>query len=258
VVAVSLVDNLATGGQPPVTPARNLEQGRCIEKRDRQTGGLPLATVTEEITRRRLVPVMVIERSDDAWPLAQALKAGGLTCIEVTLRTAQAIAALSAISGDPDVLVGAGTVLRPSQVEAALEAGARFIVTPGFSSEVVRACQANSVPVFPGVATATEVQMALEAGIEVVKFFPAESIGGLGLIKALAGPFPMMRFIPTGGIGPGNVRQYLSFPPVVAVGGSWMATAAKIAAGQFDEITALAAEAAALCADGASQEGGAR
>jgi 2-dehydro-3-deoxyphosphogluconate aldolase/(4S)-4-hydroxy-2-oxoglutarate aldolase len=179
--------------------------------------------------------------------LAQALKAGGLPCAEVTFRTAAAERSIRAMARDPEILLGAGTVLRPEQVDRALEAGARYIVTPGFSAEVVRACQASSVPVFPGVATATELQMALEAGIEVVKVFPAEALGGLALLKALASPFSMMRFIPTGGISVSQLADYLAFPPVLAVGGSWIAPKALIAGHHFDQITALASQAVAIC-----------
>jgi 2-dehydro-3-deoxyphosphogluconate aldolase/(4S)-4-hydroxy-2-oxoglutarate aldolase len=151
------------------------------------------------------------------------------------------------MAADPEIILGAGTVLRPEQVDQALEAGARYIVTPGFSAEVVRACQANSVPVFPGVATATEMQMALEAGLEVVKFFPAEALGGLRMLKALAAPFTMMRFIPTGGISVSQLSEYLSFASVLAVGGSWIAPSKLIAAQQFGQITELASQAVAVC-----------
>ncbi len=206
-----------------------------------------MSEITEAIGALRLVPVIVINEEKSAFPLAQALKAGGLPCAEVTFRTAAAERCIRIMADDPDILLGAGTVLRPEQVDRALEAGARYIVTPGYSAAVVRACQASSVPVFPGVATATELQMALEAGIEVVKVFPAEVMGGLALLKALASPFPMMRFIPTGGIGVSQLADYLAFPPVLAVGGSWIAPPSLIAAQRFDEVTELTSQAVAIC-----------
>ncbi|MFZ2058023.1 MAG: bifunctional 4-hydroxy-2-oxoglutarate aldolase/2-dehydro-3-deoxy-phosphogluconate aldolase [Acidimicrobiales bacterium] len=206
-----------------------------------------MTDIVRAIGALRLVPVIVIDEEENAYPLAQALKAGGLPCAEVTFRTAAAERSIRAMASDPEILLGAGTVLRPEQVDRALEAGARYIVTPGFSAEVVRACQANSVPVFPGVATATEMQMALEAGIEVVKVFPAEALGGLALLKALASPFSMMRFIPTGGISVSQLADYLAFPPVLAVGGSWIAPKALIAGHHFDQITELASQAVAIC-----------
>jgi 2-dehydro-3-deoxyphosphogluconate aldolase/(4S)-4-hydroxy-2-oxoglutarate aldolase len=203
--------------------------------------------IAKAIGALRLVPVIVINEEENAYPLAQALKAGGLPCAEITFRTAAAAGAIRAMASDPDIILGAGTVLRPEQVDQAMEAGARYIVTPGFSAEVVRACQANSVPVFPGVATATEMQMALEAGIEVVKFFPAEALGGLATLKALAAPFSMMRFIPTGGISASQLSDYLAFPKVLAVGGSWIAPSKLIVGHRFDEITELATQAVAIC-----------
>jgi 2-dehydro-3-deoxyphosphogluconate aldolase/(4S)-4-hydroxy-2-oxoglutarate aldolase len=206
-----------------------------------------MTDIVKAIGALRLVPVIVINEEENAYPLAQALKAGGLPCAEVTFRTAAAERSIRAMASDPEIILGAGTVLRPEQVDRALEAGARYIVTPGFSAEVVRACQASSVPVFPGVATATELQMALEAGIEVVKVFPAEAMGGLALLKALASPFSMMRFIPTGGITLSQLADYLAFPPVLAVGGSWIAPPALIAGHRFDQITELASQAVAIC-----------
>jgi 2-dehydro-3-deoxyphosphogluconate aldolase/(4S)-4-hydroxy-2-oxoglutarate aldolase len=206
-----------------------------------------MTDILKAIGALRLVPVIVIDEEENAYPLAQALKAGGLPCAEITFRTAAAERSIRAMASDPEILLGAGTVLRPEQVDRALEAGARYIVTPGFSAEVVRACQANSVPVFPGVAPATEMQMALEAGIEVVKVFPAEALGGLALLKALAPPFSMMRFIPTGGISVSQLADYLAFPPVLAVGGSWIAPKALIAGHHFDQITELASQAVAIC-----------
>jgi 2-dehydro-3-deoxyphosphogluconate aldolase / (4S)-4-hydroxy-2-oxoglutarate aldolase len=190
-----------------------------------------------------VVPVVVVQDAKEAWPLAEALKAGGLRCAEVTFRSAAAAEAIRAMAEDPEVVVGAGTVLQAGQLEQAVEAGARFIVTPGFSREIVRLAQDASLPVFPGVATATEIQMALDEGVDVVKFFPAEPMGGVATLKALAGPFPMVRFIPTGGITAENLSRYLELKTVLAVGGSWMVAPALLAEGRFEEVRRLAAEA---------------
>ena len=173
-------------------------------------------------------------------------QAGGLRCAEITFRSAAATDAIRAIADDPDMVVGAGTVLRASQLEEAVAAGARFIVTPGFSREVVQLAQEAAVPVFPGVATATEVQMALDQGVDVVKFFPAEAMGGVATLKALGGPFPMVRFIPTGGINLERLKSYLELKSVLAVGGSWMVAPELLKDKRFDEVSRLAAEAAAL------------
>ena len=198
------------------------------------------------ISSVRLLPVIVVQDANDTPPLATALKAGGLRCAEITFRSAAAADAIRAIADDPDMVVGAGTVLRASQLEEAVGAGARFIVTPGFSREVVQLAQEAAVPVFPGVATATEVQMALDQGVEVVKFFPAEAMGGVATLKALGGPFPMVRFIPTGGINLERLKSYLELKSVLAVGGSWMVAPELLKEKRFDEVSRLAAEAAAL------------
>ena len=164
--------------------------------------------------------------------------------MEVTFRTSAAAASISILSEDPRILVGAGTVLTEQQLDAALAAGAKFIVTPGFSTRVVRSCRAAGVPVYPGVATGTEIQLALEEGLDVVKFFPAGTSGGAPALKALSGPFSMIKFIPTGGVGQTNMDDYLRLPSVLAVGGSWMVAPQLITAGAFDQITALSAAAA--------------
>jgi 2-dehydro-3-deoxyphosphogluconate aldolase / (4S)-4-hydroxy-2-oxoglutarate aldolase len=190
-----------------------------------------------------LVPVVVVQDANEAAPLADALKAGGLGCAEVTFRSGAAAEAIKAIADDPGMVVGAGTVLRPGQLEEALAAGAQFIVTPGFSKEVVQLAREASVPVFPGVATPTEIQMALEEGLDVVKFFPAEAMGGVATLKALAGPFPSVRFIPTGGITATRLASYLELKSVLAVGGSWMVAPDLLAARRFDDVRRLAAEA---------------
>jgi 2-dehydro-3-deoxyphosphogluconate aldolase/(4S)-4-hydroxy-2-oxoglutarate aldolase len=196
----------------------------------------------------RLVPVIVVEDPQAARPLGDALVAGGLRCAEVTFRTAAAEAALAAMAEDQRLLVGAGTVLRPEQADRAVAAGAKFIVSPGFSPTVVRRCQQLGVPVVPGVATASDIQAAGEAGLDVLKFFPAEALGGLAVLKALAAPFPGVRFVPTGGITATQLGDYLAHPSVLAVGGSWMVAPKLIAAGAWDEITRLTAEAVAVAA----------
>ena len=195
------------------------------------------AAVLERFAAMRLVPVIVIDDPDDAVPLAHALRDGGLPCAEVTLRTPRAMEALRRIAGEvPDMLIGAGTVLTPAQAAEARGAGARFAIAPGFNPAVVEFCQSVELPIFPGVCTPTEIEMALGAGLSVVKFFPAEPIGGLLFLKAVAAPYTTVSFMPTGGIGPSNLASYLAFPRVVACGGSWMAPNDWIAAGQFDRI----------------------
>ncbi|HYZ56425.1 MAG TPA: bifunctional 4-hydroxy-2-oxoglutarate aldolase/2-dehydro-3-deoxy-phosphogluconate aldolase [Streptosporangiaceae bacterium] len=205
--------------------------------------------VLEAISASRLLPVVVIDNIKAAIPLATALKNGGLRCVEITLRTGAAEVALRTMAEDHDLMVGAGTVLDCHQVDLALNAGARYIITPGFNPEVVRHCQASSVPVFPGVATATDIQAAMNAGLDAVKFFPAEPLGGIAMLEALAAPFSMMKFIPTGGISAANVAGYLHHPAVFAVGGSWMVARHLLEAGDFAAITELTAEAMRL-ADG--------
>ncbi|HTJ22727.1 MAG TPA: bifunctional 4-hydroxy-2-oxoglutarate aldolase/2-dehydro-3-deoxy-phosphogluconate aldolase [Gemmatimonadaceae bacterium] len=193
--------------------------------------------IVARLRRVRVIPVITIDDAENAVPLARALLAGGLSCAEITFRTTAAAEALRRISAEvPDVLVGAGTVLTASQADAALDAGAQFIVAPGFGPHVVEFCQAHAVAVFPGVATPTEIEAALETGLRTLKFFPAESLGGLAYLKAVAAPYADVRFIPTGGINAANVASYLAFDRVVACGGSWMAPADWIAAKQFDRI----------------------
>jgi len=195
-----------------------------------------------------VVPVVVIDDVDQAVPLARALARGGVGIIEITLRTAAGEAAISIMARQRNLLVGAGTVLDASQAGRAVEAGARFIVSPGFDEEVVRRCQELSVPVLPGAATATEIQRARRAGLRVVKFFPAETLGGVQALDALSAPFPDMRFVPTGGIGPGNLQPYLARSAVLAVGGSWMVPRQLIADQDWAQVTRLAREAARLAA----------
>jgi 2-dehydro-3-deoxyphosphogluconate aldolase/(4S)-4-hydroxy-2-oxoglutarate aldolase len=195
------------------------------------------ASVVERFAAMRIVPVIVIDDPADAVPLARALCDGGLPCAEVTLRTPRAMDALRRMTSEvPEMLVGAGTVLSPAHAAEARAAGARFVVAPGFNPAVVEYCQGVGLAVFPGVCTPTEVEMALGAGLSVLKFFPAEAIGGLAFLKAIAAPYPTVSFMPTGGIGPSNLASYLAFPRVIACGGSWMAPNDWIAAKQFDRI----------------------
>ncbi|WP_242625086.1 bifunctional 4-hydroxy-2-oxoglutarate aldolase/2-dehydro-3-deoxy-phosphogluconate aldolase [Krasilnikovia cinnamomea] len=199
--------------------------------------------VTATLATGRILPVVVLQQARDAAPVAAALTAGGLHCAEVTFRTDAAADAIRVMAQQPGFLVGAGTVLTPAQVDQAVGAGARFIVSPGFSPSVVRHCQALGVPVFPGVASATEIQMALDAGLDTVKFFPAHQLGGIPMIKALAAPFRSLRFIPTGGVNPANLRDYLSPAAVLAVGGTWMVAPDLLAGRRWDEVTRLSAAA---------------
>ena len=195
------------------------------------------ADVVKRLRDARIVPVITIDDPANAVPLARALAAGGLRCVEITFRTAAAAESIERISGEvSEMFVGAGTVLTPSQAAAARSAGARFIVAPGFGPRVVEHCQTHGIPVFPGIATPTEIEAALEIGLRTLKFFPAEPMGGLAYLRAIAAPYVEVRFLPTGGINAANVASYLAFSRVVACGGSWMAPAEWIAAGQFDRI----------------------
>lgn len=199
------------------------------------------------IAAARLLPVVVLDRAEDAVPLAQALRKGGLAVAEVTFRTSAAAEAISRIRQHvPDMLVGAGTVLTKEQLSDAAAAGAQFIVTPGFNPAIVAAAQAAGLPIVPGVNNPSGVEQAMACGLDVVKFFPAEPSGGVSFIKALTGPYPGMRFVPTGGVGLANLASYLAVPAVLACGGSWMVDARLIRDGNFEEISRLTAEAVAL------------
>lgn len=199
----------------------------------------------ESLLAHRVIPVVVVRDAAVAGPLGEALAAGGLPVAEVTFRTDAAGAALRALS-ETDLLVGAGTVLRPELVDRAVEAGARFVVTPGFSEPVVTRCAELGVPVIPGVATASEVMAALAHGLDVLKLFPASVAGGPDLLRALAGPFPEVRFVPTGGVSAATMADYLRLPCVAAVGGSWMVAPTLLEAGDFAEVTRLTTEAVVL------------
>ncbi len=191
-----------------------------------------------------VVPVVVIDNADDAKPLAEALMRGGLKCAEVTFRTSAAADAIRIMTENfPEMLVGAGTVLSVKQVDEAVAAGAKFIVSPGFDDEVVDYCIEKNIPVLPGVVTPSEVIRGLNKGLEIVKFFPAEQAGGLAMIKAMAAPFTTLKFMPTGGINEKNMRDYLSFNKIAACGGSWMVKGDLIKNKEFDKIEQLTAEA---------------
>lgn len=227
-------------------PRRPAEPGQLAVTRVPGRG--PSAGLQAQLARFRVVPVIVIDDAAAARPLADALSAGGLRCAEVTLRTPRALVALSRFAASRELLVGAGTVLDPDQASAAVDAGARFIVSPGFDAEVVERCQGLGVPVLPGTATPTDIQQARRAGLTTVKFFPAETLGGVKALNAIAAPYPGMTFVPTGGITAVNVSAYLRHRAVLAVGGSWMAPRKLIAAGEWQEIRQLAAEAARAAA----------
>jgi 2-dehydro-3-deoxyphosphogluconate aldolase/(4S)-4-hydroxy-2-oxoglutarate aldolase len=200
--------------------------------------------ILEQIELLGILPVAVIKDETKAMPLAKALCEGGLRTIEVTFRTAAAARVIERIAaGDSEMLIGAGTVLTIDQVRLAVDAGARFIVSPGFSLKVVEYCLSNSITVIPGVATPTEVQYAIEYNLDVVKFYPAEASGGLEYLKAISAPFKDMKFIPTGGIDESTLLSYLRFPRVIACGGSWMIKSELIDSGNFNEIQKLARQA---------------
>jgi 2-dehydro-3-deoxyphosphogluconate aldolase/(4S)-4-hydroxy-2-oxoglutarate aldolase len=194
-----------------------------------------------------VVPVVAIQRAEDADALGRALLAGGLPCAEITFRTDAAEEAIQRISsGLPDIVLGAGTVLTIDQADRAVSAGAQFIVSPGFNEKVVDWCLQNEIPVTPGVLTPTEIDMGLDKGLRILKFFPAEALGGLRMLKAIAAPYVGVKFIPTGGINLDNLADYLAHPSVHCCGGSWLVKASLISAGRFDEITQLARDAVSL------------
>jgi 2-dehydro-3-deoxyphosphogluconate aldolase/(4S)-4-hydroxy-2-oxoglutarate aldolase len=192
--------------------------------------------MTLSMLQRAIVPVVVLDDGRGAEPLADALTKGGITCAEITFRTAAAPAAIRRIAARPDFLVGAGTVITTDQVDAAVDAGARFIVSPGLDLEVVARARALGVTVLPGIATPSELQAAVRAGLSAVKVFPVEQLGGLGFIDALSAPFPEVQFFPSGGIRPDTARSYLDHPAVFAIGASWIVSRADIAGGRFDLI----------------------
>ncbi|SHO53789.1 bifunctional 4-hydroxy-2-oxoglutarate aldolase/2-dehydro-3-deoxy-phosphogluconate aldolase [Anaerocolumna xylanovorans] len=200
--------------------------------------------ILEQIQKLGIVPVVKIESLEDARPLAAALIEGGLPCAEVTFRTEEAEEAIHIIASEfPDMLIGAGTVLTIDQVDRAVNAGARFIVSPGLNPKVVRYCVEKGIPVVPGCANPSDIEQAIELGLKVVKFFPAEAAGGLNMIKAMSAPYGSIKFMPTGGITEKNLLSYLDFSQIIACGGSWMVKEELIHNGEFDKIKELTREA---------------
>ena len=208
-----------------------------------------MSTAAERFAELGVVPVVVLEDAKDAAPLAKALVEGGLPCAEVTFRTAAAEESIRIMASEyPDMFVGAGTVLTIDQVDRAVAAGAKFIVSPGFDPEIVDYCLSKDIPVFPGVITPSEVAQAVKRGLKVVKFFPAEQFGGVATIKAMAAPYVGLKFMPSGGVNAKNLENYLSCDKIVACGGSWMVKGDLVKAGKFDEIKSLTEEAVKLAA----------
>ena len=204
----------------------------------------------EQIEMRKLVPVVKLDRAEDAVPMGRALCEGGLPVAEVTFRTDAAEESIRAMKkAFPDMIVGAGTVVDLEQAKRAVDAGSAFLVSPGTSTKIIEFALEQGVPVFPGVCTPTEIMTCMEYGLPVVKFFPAKQYGGLDTIKALAAPFPSMRFMPTGGISTENAKEYLAFEKIVAVGGSWMVKETFVQEGNFAEIVRLTKEAVELVAE---------
>ena len=195
-----------------------------------------MSEILKQFEKMRVVPVVAIQNAEDAVQLADALVEGGLPCAEITFRTAAAVDAMRIMARRGDILVGAGTVLKVDQVKAAIDVGVQFMVSPGFNPKVVEYCVENHISITPGICTPSDIEAALDFGLEVLKFFPAEAFGGLKTLKAMSGPYTTVRFFPTGGISPDNLLEYLQFPKVLACGGTWIAKTALIAEGKFDEI----------------------
>ena len=203
--------------------------------------------IIEKISAMGVIPVVAIENASDAGGLGDALMEGGLPCAEITFRTAAAASAIRTLcNSHPGILVGAGTVLTKSDAEIAVDAGASFVVTPGFDGGLVDWCLDKSVPVIPGVMTPTDINAAINKKLKVLKFFPAEAAGGIKTLKAISGPYGSIKFVPTGGITLGNLEDYLSLPNVVACGGSWLVKKDQISSGEFDTIETLVREAVQL------------
>ncbi len=200
--------------------------------------------ILEEIGNIGIVPVVVLDDVKDALPLAKALIEGGLACAEITYRTAAAEESIKLITNTyPDMLIGAGTVLTIEQVDTAVAAGAKFIVSPGFNPKVVKYCVDKKIPIIPGTSSPSDIEQALEFGLDIVKFFPAEASGGIAKIKAMSAPYGNIKFMPTGGVNEQNLNEYLSFNQVLACGGSWMVKKDLIKQGQFEKIKSLTKEA---------------
>jgi len=204
--------------------------------------------VRTTLAQHKLIPILAIEDAGQANPLGDALVAGGLPVAEVTFRTAAAVDAIRTLARRGDLLVAAGTVLTPQQVDQAQDAGATFILSPGFNPKVVAHALKRGLLIFPGICTPSELEQAIEYGLEVVKFFPAEAFGGISTLKAFAGPYRQMQFLPTGGIGPANVLEYLAFDRVLACGGSWMVKPSLYANGDFAPVEKAVREAVQLVA----------
>lgn len=208
-----------------------------------------MKTIEELFYDYKVVPVVVLEDAKNAMPLAKALMEGGLPCAEVTFRTDAAEESIRLMrEAYPDMLVGAGTVLTTQQVDRAVSAGAKFIVSPGFDPEIVDYCLEKEIPVFPGCITPSEVAQAVKRGMKAVKFFPAEQAGGVDMIKAIAAPYTAVKFMPTGGIGAKNLKDYLECDKIICCGGSWMVKGELIENGEFDKIRELTREAVELAA----------
>ena len=201
-------------------------------------------TVLERLANSIVVPVVVLDKAEDAIPTAKAMAAGGVDTMEITFRTACAPEAIKAVAENcPEVLVGAGTIINVEQAKLAVQMGAKFIVSPGFSDEIVGYCVANGIPVAPGCVTPTEIMAAMKHGLTMVKFFPANVYGGLNAMKNLAAPFGNMKFLPTGGVNNDNIKEFIDTPFIHAVGGSWVCPKAEVKAGNWEKITELCIEA---------------
>ena len=206
-----------------------------------------ITTLTEQLRTIKIVPVIALDNAADAVPLGAALRKSGIPVAEITFRSPAAAEAIRRLrDADPDILIAAGTVLNAAQAKAAQQAGADFIVSPGFNPNTVKACQDMDIPITPGINNPTAIEAALEHGITTVKYFPAEASGGLKMLKALLAPYAMLQVMPTGGIGTHNIRDYLALKNVIACGGSWMVEKTLLDAQNWEEIARLAREAVAL------------
>lgn len=209
-----------------------------------------MSETLKKIGQYGIVPVVVLKQAKDALPLAKALCSGGLSCAEVTFRTEAAEESIRIMTSEfPEMLVGAGTVLTTEQAGRAIDAGAKFIVSPGLNPKVVKYCIGKNIPIIPGVVTPSEMEQAIELGLRLVKFFPAEPSGGLPMIKAVSAPYTMLKFMPTGGINPQNVKEYLKCNNILACGGSWMVKNSLIEDRDFQTITALTKEAVQIVSE---------
>ena len=203
-------------------------------------------SIEKQLQQIRIIPVVALPTAEDAEPLADALVAGGLPCAEITLRTEGALKGIRNLRDRSDILLGAGTVHSAAQAEESVDAGAQFIVAPGFNPKTVAWCLENKIPIYPGISSPTDLESAMDFGLKVVKFFPAETLGGVKTLKAFSGPYGGMQFIPTGGIGPANLKDYLELPFVLACGGSWMVKGDLLKTRNYKEIERLSLEAREL------------